>query len=137
VLGSLLFGLLAGWLVTRAEPLMEDVVERLAGRELRIDALDFRVLTLLALLALASIGVVLVRGDASLFLASLGAGLGYFGPQLWAFFQDPDGAMGAAEDDWDGRIAPGTFDDRASPSAERDARRAGAPAPGDDKERER
>lgn len=91
--GSLIFAAAAGFLVVRAEPFMEIVMEKLTPDDMRIDALDFRVLTLCALLGVVALILLLMGADSSLFMAALGAGLGYFGTRLYAFMRDPDSAL--------------------------------------------
>lgn len=102
MIASLLFAALAGWLVPRAEPVLDAVLERLSGGDARLDAVELRALTVFVMLGLAAVAVQAVGADSSLYLGTLGAALGYFGPRLLAFARDPDGAMGERHDDWDG-----------------------------------
>lgn len=104
MLGSLLFGALAGYLVVHAEPVLEGLLDRITGDDIKIDALDFRVLTFAVMLAVAGVATALARGDGSLVLGAVGGGLGYFGTRIYAFLKDPDGTRGDPEHDWSGDL---------------------------------
>lgn len=100
MIATFFFATIAGFLVTRAEPWLDVIVERVAGEEAHIDALDFRALAVFVMLALAAIAVQAVGADSSLYLGALGGALGYFGPRLVAFALDPDGTARDPDDKW-------------------------------------
>ena len=104
MLGSLIFGFVAGFLTTRVEPLLEGLIEKAMKTDLRIDALSFRVLTFSIMVLLAALLTFVLRGDSSAFLTIIGGVLGYFALDIYAFAQDPDRALGRDKDDWDGSV---------------------------------
>ncbi len=99
---SLLIGAAAGWALVRAEPVLARLIAAALKAEVALDPRDFRVLTLLALLALAALVIAASGVDSSLFAAVLGAALGHFGPDLYRFLRDPDAVPD--ESRWDGRM---------------------------------
>lgn len=111
MLGSLIFGFLAGFLTTRAEPLLEMLIEKALNADLRIDALSFRVLAFAVMMLIAALLTFVLRGDSSAFLTIIGGVLGYFALDIYAFARDPDKALGRDEDDWDGTLEKPTDPD--------------------------
>ncbi|RDC74381.1 hypothetical protein DLJ49_03550 [Rhodovulum sp. 12E13] len=99
---SLLLGAAAGWALTRTEPVLARLIAAALKAEVALDPRDFRVLTLLALLALAALVIAASGVDSSLFAALLGAALGHFGPDLYRFLRDPNAVPDDAR--WDGRM---------------------------------
>ena len=106
MLASFIFSLLAGLLVVHVEPYLKRLVEKYDRYEMRLDAMELRILTFGLLLLVAAILTWAVDADSSAYLTIAGGLLGYFGADLYAFLRDPDGAMGEDEDDWDGQMRP-------------------------------
>ncbi|SNS29200.1 hypothetical protein [Tropicimonas sediminicola] len=105
MVASFVLSLLAGFLTSRAEPLLVAVIRRLGGGDVVLAGVDLRVLGFGLMLLIAATLVALLGADSSAWLAVSGGLLGYFGRDLYAFARDPHGAAGAAEDNWDGELA--------------------------------
>lgn len=105
MLASFVLSLLAGFLTTRAEPLLEALIRRLGKGEVELDGKDLRILGFGLILLVAATIVALLGADGSAWLAIAGGLLGYFGLDLYAIARDPHGASGDRGDDWDGELA--------------------------------
>ncbi len=104
MLASFFFSALAGYLTRHVEAPLEALIARVIKVDIRLDALEFRVLTFGLMLMLAAVATALVGADSSAYMAATGALLGFFGKDLYAFLRDPNKTGGVDEDDWDGEL---------------------------------
>ncbi|RYH10625.1 hypothetical protein [Tropicimonas sp. IMCC6043] len=122
MIASFFFSLLAGLLVVHVEPPLKALVEKNDRYEMRLDPLEFRVLTFALLLLCAAIATWAVGADSSAYLTVAGGLLGYFASDLYAFLRDPQAAEKDDPDDWDGDVRePGRSEAEAAPTGDTDA----------------
>ncbi|NDR55272.1 hypothetical protein [Aliiruegeria sabulilitoris] len=104
MIASFVFSLLAGFLTLHVQGPLAAWLEKTDLFDLRLDAMELRILSFGLMLLLAAIATALVGADSSAYLAVSGGLLGYFAGDLYAYMRDPDGAQGEETDDWDGDV---------------------------------
>ncbi|NSX54392.1 hypothetical protein [Parasulfitobacter algicola] len=85
MLGNLIIGALAGYLVPHVEPHLKKFLEQVALDELKLDPNELDLLTLIFMLICAAVLCALLGIYSSAFLLALGAGLGLFGKRIYHF----------------------------------------------------
>ncbi|SDJ50049.1 hypothetical protein [Aliiruegeria lutimaris] len=104
MIASFVFSLLAGFLTLYVEGPLSAWLKKTDLFDLRLDAMELRILSFGLMLLLAAIATALVGANSSAYMAVSGGLLGYFGGDLYAYMRDPDGAQGEESDDWDGDV---------------------------------
>ncbi|WP_208347512.1 hypothetical protein [Pseudaestuariivita rosea] len=85
MLGSLIVGVIAGYLVPVIEPKLKAFMEKVALSEVKLDPNEFDLLTLIVMLIAGAAFCGVFGIDTSAFLLVVGAGVGLFGKRISDF----------------------------------------------------